>query len=149
MQNESIINLSNQENKDFTLGHNQFSTMSEEEWNVMVKMGGLTKQEKEGERTTFYGSSLLSPAPSTIDWVAKGAVNPIKNQGQCGSCWAFSAIGATEGINQITNNKLVSLSEQELVDCAGSTGNQGCQGGLMDNAFKWMVQNGGIDTEAD
>jgi hypothetical protein len=86
--------------------------------------------------------------PASVDWVKKGAVTDVKNQGQCGSCWAFSTTGAVEGINAITTGKLVAVSEEELVSCSHN-GNMGCSGGLMDNAFKWIVKNKGIDTEAD
>jgi len=67
---------------------------------------------------------------------------------QCGSCWAFSTTGAVEGINQIVTDKLVSLSEQELVDCDTSQ-DHGCHGGLMDFAFEFIRKNGGLDTEKD
>jgi len=86
---------------------------------------------------------LTIEAPATWNWATQGAVTPIKNQGQCGSCWAFSTTGSLEGLNFLQGSKtLLSFSEQQLVDCSGSYGNQGCDGGLMDNAFKYVASQG-------
>lgn len=91
-------------------------------------------------------NALQKTIPTSVDWREKGAVTEVKNQGQCGSCWAFSSTGNMEGLHFLKTGKLVSLSEEELVECASD---DGCNGGLMDDAFAWVQQNGGITTEED
>ncbi|XP_015881325.3 senescence-specific cysteine protease SAG39 [Ziziphus jujuba] len=101
------------------------------------------------DSTTPFRYENVEAVPSSMDWRKKGAVTPIKDQGQCGSCWAFSAVAATEGITQLTTGKLISLSEQELVDCDKTSDDQGCEGGLMDDAFEFIQKNNGISSEAN
>ncbi|KAK2997815.1 hypothetical protein RJ639_025290 [Escallonia herrerae] len=133
-------------NRTYKVGLNRFADLTNEEYRSRFLGRGIEKRARRvSERYAVRGSEEL---PERVDWREKGAVAPVKDQGQCGSCWAFSTIGAVEGINKIVTGDLISLSEQELVDCDRST-NQGCNGGLMDYAFEFIINNGGIDTEED
>jgi len=145
--NVDKIELANRQNHKYKLGMNAMGDMTHSEFKA-VKLGY-----KQVDRNFIRSKNVAGPhqkvkAPASVDWRSKGAVTPIKDQGQCGSCWAFSTTGSTEGAAAIATGKLTSLSEQQLVDCSGSAGNQGCNGGLMDQAFEWIIQNGGITTEA-
>ncbi|WP_278924583.1 C1 family peptidase, partial [Pseudophaeobacter profundi] len=130
----------------FTVGVNRFADMTNQEFRHM--MNGFRRPKEYVSKGGQFQVDEDFEAPKTVDWRKKGAVTPIKDQGQCGSCWAFSATGSLEGQTFLKTKKLISLSEQNLVDCSTSQGNEGCNGGLMDDAFLYVKQNKGIDTEA-
>ena len=127
----------------YTLSTNVFADLENAEF---VSMMNGYRGSSHGNNPVHISSGVQFP--SSVDWRGKGYVTPIKNQGQCGSCWAFSTTGSVEGQHYKATGKLVSLSEQNLVDCSTAEGDHGCQGGLMDNGFEYIIKNGGIDTEA-
>lgn len=137
--------------KTYKLGLNAFTDLTNEEFKA-IRNGYKPKSSRISfsslKRSFKYENVSLAAVPATMDWRKLGAVTPVKDQGQCGCCWAFSAVAATEGINQITTKKLISLSEQELVDCDINGEDQGCEGGLMDDAFDYIISNNGLATEA-
>lgn len=130
----------------FKLGENTYSDLTGDEF--VSYFNGYKSEDKIKATNLFWSNAKVQDLPAAVNWTAKGYVTPVKNQKQCGSCWAFSATGSLEGQWFKKYNKSVSLSEQNLVDCSAKQGNHGCGGGLMDFAFKYIKLNGGIDTEA-
>jgi len=190
--NDKYIDDMNSRNLTYTLGHNQFSGMSSDEFNNFMgfqfNLEKIDPSKIESKihhvKTKLHEIKCLKDCvdnydtsnkldtvtcvtscfqdakdelsvtsiPESIDWEKNGAVTPVKNQGQCGSCWSFSTTGALEGAYYIKNGELDSFSEQQLVDCdtrKNGGKDMGCNGGLMDNAFSWIEKNGGLCTEED
>ena len=149
--NDEYINEVNGKNLTYALGHNKYSGMSSDEFSA--HMGFRRNMEfLQLKDTEFMYEPVKYKYEDSINWVEKGGVTPVKDQGQCGSCWSFSTTGALEGAYYNENNKLMSFSEQELVDCdkVGNGGkDHGCNGGLMDNAFKWIISQKGLCSETD
>ncbi|XP_050186406.1 cathepsin K isoform X1 [Myiozetetes cayanensis] len=128
----------------FELAMNHLGDMTSEE--VVRTMTGLkVPRGHQRHNETLFVPDWAERAPAAMDWRKKGYVTPVKNQGQCGSCWAFSSVGALEGQLKRKTGKLLSLSPQNLVDCVAN--NDGCGGGYMTNAFEYVRQNRGIDSE--
>ena len=128
-------------NQNFTMGINQFTDLTPIEFKEQFT-GGLKVEVGSYGCGTFTSSA--SGAPSSLDWRKKNAVTSVKDQGQCGSCWSFSSTGASEGAWAIATGQLTDLSEEQLVECATGTkyGSHGCNGGQMEGAFKYLIQNG-------
>lgn len=135
--------IHNSGNHGFTMGITRFADWTETEF-----LNYVSKNELKHVAGEEFDASIYKANKDAIDWVEEGAVTAIKNQGSCGSCWAFSTTGSLEGQNFIKNNQLISFSEQELVDCSKDEGNLGCDGGLMDYGFTY-VESKGICKEAD
>jgi len=126
----------------YTLGVNKFADLTEAEWRDT-----LTLKVVKNEKPKYQMKSKIGDIPDEVDWRDEGYVTPVKDQAQCGSCWAFSTTGSMEGALFKKTGDLVSLSEQNLVDCDNI--DSGCNGGLMENAFQWIMHNGGINSEED
>lgn len=130
----------------FRMEMNEFADYDSAEFSRIYN--GLLPNRKRVNSTRLHVRRLAAhQTPDSVDWREKGVVSEVKNQGQCGSCWSFATTGSLEGQHALKSGQLVSLSEQQLVDCSTSYGNHGCQGGLMDYAFKYIKENNGDDTE--
>jgi cathepsin L len=137
--NLDLIEETNAQNLSYKLGVNEFAHLTWDEFKEVYMR--KNKPERTWGALPYLGTHNYSGAPlkASVDWTTSGAVTPVKNQGQCGSCWAFSTTGSLEGAWQIATGHLVSLSEQQFVDCDHI--DQGCNGGLMDNGFKYAESN--------
>ncbi|CAO2596376.1 Procathepsin L [Lemmus lemmus] len=144
--NRKMIELHNQDYAkgvhDFSMEMNAFGDLTNTEFREL--MTGF--QSMGSKEMDVFQEPLLGDVPKFVDWRSHGYVTPVKNQGHCGACWAFSAVGSLEGQMFRKTGRLVPLSEQNLVDCSWSYGNSGCDGGLMEHAFQYVKDNGGLDT---
>ncbi|XP_062378402.1 procathepsin L-like [Sardina pilchardus] len=145
--------LADQGIKTYRMGINHFSDMDSEEFKEKVLLRSMIPSNKTralphraAKPPTPKGGAVKLSA--SVDWRENGCETDVKNQGACGSCWAFSVTGALESHYCIKHGRLPSLSEQQLVDCSRPYGNHGCNGGWMNSAFQYVIDNGGIDTEA-
>lgn len=149
IENHKKIVEHNAKKLSWTLSHNEFSHLSWDEFKQRFLSGEMpaevrSKLTHRAEQSSLNSITKRRSAPDTVDWVKDGAVTSIKNQGQCGSCWAFSATGAVEGAYYLATKKLVDLSVQQLLDC--DLDDMACNGGLMDHAFNWIEKHKGYCT---
>tara|TARA_Y200000002_G_scaffold83245_1_gene66010 strand:- start:11759 stop:12841 length:1083 start_codon:yes stop_codon:yes gene_type:complete len=179
IENDKYIELVNNQNNTYVLGHNVYSGMDENEFASYFSLGAhkkinydkikkdikeikciveCSKENKDNKIQLFkcvkscFDTENMLQLSEYVNWVEKGAVTDVKNQGQCGSCWSFSTTGALEGAYYIKYGELDSFSEQQLVDCdtrKNGGKDMGCNGGLMDNAFSWIEKNDGLCLEKD
>ncbi|XP_070777479.1 cathepsin S, ortholog 1 [Enoplosus armatus] len=149
-KNMQVVLRHNQEastgKHNFTMGLNHLADMTVEEINE--KLNGLKLEEPVHFRNGTFKelSGLLTP--QSVDWRKKGLVSPVQNQGLCGSCWAFSSLGALEGQMKKRTGSLVPLSPQNLVDCSTNDGNHGCKGGYISKSYSYIIRNKGVDSES-
>jgi C1A family cysteine protease len=152
VENHKFIEDVNSKNLTYKLGHNQFSGMDSNDFSQYLGISRILYQDYKQLLNENKPIDIVGKVPESIDWVKKGGVTPVKDQGQCGSCWSFSTTGAIEGAYYVKTGTLESFSEQQLVDCDNYLNggkDLGCKGGLMDNAFAWISKNDGLCTEKD
>jgi KDEL-tailed cysteine endopeptidase len=145
--NANFLKVAKHTDSSFKVGLNLFADLTEQEF--LAKYTGLNSMpvRNAGVKVGNLPTKSVSQQPTTVDWRQQGAVNAVQNQGQCGSCWAFSAVASFEGVAKIAGYQLYKFSEQQLVDCSTAEGNQGCNGGLMDQAFQYVKKVGGLESE--
>ncbi|EGC35214.1 hypothetical protein DICPUDRAFT_55299 [Dictyostelium purpureum] len=137
----------NAKNLSYKLGFNHYADLSDHEFNTLIKPK-VARPSNNGAHSVHDDEDIYT-IPQSVDWRNQKCVTPVKDQGVCGSCWTFGSTGSLEGTNCVTNGYLVSLSEQQLVDCAYLMGSQGCNGGFAASAFQYIMDAGGIATESD
>ena len=140
---DAFIKENNSGSETHVAGHNQFSDWSHAEYKAIL---GYVRGEAATKNIKMFDESANA---DSLNWVELGAVTPVKDQGQCGSCWAFSTTGSLEGAHFVASNELLSFSEQQLVDCAYiKYGNYGCNGGLQDSAYKYYEDGNNAELES-
>jgi len=148
IENFNKIHRLNSETEGVTFAVNKFADLTATEFKQIYASGAnFENHRKEVARNSLRRNLNVDALPDSVDWRNKGAVTPVKDQGQCGSCWAFSTTGVLEGFNYVNNGELLSFSEQQIVDCASAAG-YGCQGGWPYLAVQYAAQNG-LELESD
>jgi len=156
LKNTQKIKELNQKSKGTSFGINKFADLTQQEFRNIYLSKTPVERDPYWPVASDYSSEEINALPTSFDWRTKGAVTGVKDQGQCGSCWSFSATGNMEGQWFLAGHTLVGLSEQNLVDCDHECTNYdnqqscdaGCDGGLQPNAYKYVIKTGGIDTES-
>ncbi|XP_071714968.1 senescence-specific cysteine protease SAG39-like [Rutidosis leptorrhynchoides] len=145
--NVALVDAHNRRlDKGYKLEVNKFADLTNDEF--CASHNGYRKRLLTNEVLGSFRYANVSAVPDEVDWRKEGAVTAVKDQGDCGCCWAFSAVAAVEGLTKIKTGKLISLSEQELVDCDINGIDQGCEGGLMENAFEFIEKQNGLSAES-
>ena len=148
-KNRVFIDSHNQKQLGYELELNGFADIH---WPNWIQRNGYNRKMAETEYEYVIPEVTIETLedyslPYFVDWRDKDVVTPVKNQQQCGSCWAFSAVASMEGQHALKTGKLVNLSESQIVDCDVNGTDEGCSGGWMDGAFKYVILQGGLDSE--